>query len=98
MPQSPTASPSVIYRWKYRRNMFVGKVLAGNFLFWHASLVGKTVDVWFVLFPIESATDSRITDDQNFDRRIPSIKFLPTSCVSYTDRMNLSVKLFNDVV
>jgi len=52
----------------------------------------------FFLFPIESATDSRITDDQNFDRRIPSIKFLSTSCVSYTDGMNLSVKLFNGVV
>jgi hypothetical protein len=33
MPQSPTDWPSVIYWWKYRRNNFVGKVLAGIIFF-----------------------------------------------------------------
>jgi hypothetical protein len=31
MPPSSMDWPSVIYRWKYRRNMFVGKFLAGIF-------------------------------------------------------------------
>ena len=43
-----------------------------------------------------------ITDDQYSDRLIPSarssVKMLPTNCVSYTDGMHLSVKLFNGVV
>jgi hypothetical protein len=43
-----------------------------------------------------------ITDDQYFDRQIPSVrpsvKILPTNCVSYTDRMHPLVKLFNGVV
>ena len=30
MPQAPTASPSVIYLWKYRQNKSVGKVLTGK--------------------------------------------------------------------
>jgi hypothetical protein len=32
------------------------------------------------------------------DRSILSVKMLPTVCVSHTDRMNPSVKLFNGVV
>jgi len=44
----------------------------------------------------------RITDDQYSDRRIlsvrPSIKILLMNCVSYTDGMRLSIKLFNGEV
>jgi len=101
MPQSSTASSSVIYHWKYKQNKFAGKVLAGNF-FWHASLVYKTISVWFFLFLIELATKRGITDDQYSDGRIPlvvpSIKMLPMNCVSYTDRMHPLVKLFNSIV
>jgi hypothetical protein len=43
-----------------------------------------------------------ITDDQYSGRRIPSVmlsvKMLPMNCVSYTDGINLLVKLFNGVV
>jgi hypothetical protein len=53
MPQSPTTSPSVIYRWKYRRNKSIGKVLMGIF-FWRASPVYKIVCVW-VFFPDQSS-------------------------------------------
>jgi len=39
-----------------------------------------------------------ITDDQYSNRRIPSVKMLPMNCVSYTDGMNPSVKLFYGIV
>jgi hypothetical protein len=39
-----------------------------------------------------------ITDDQYSNRRIPSVKMLPINCFSYTDGMNLSVKLFYGIV
>jgi hypothetical protein len=59
-------------------------------------------DCWclffIILFPTESTTERRITDDQYSDRRIPSVNILPTSCVYYTNGMNPSVKLFNGVV
>jgi len=46
--------------------------------------------------------EQRITDDQYSGRRIPSVmpsvKMLPTNCVSYTNRMNPSIKLFNGVM
>jgi hypothetical protein len=101
MPQSPMASPSVIYHWKYRQNTFIGKVLEGKKNF-SAFPVGKTVNVWFFLFPIELAMNRGITDDQNSNRQTPpvglSVKILPMSCVSYTDEMNPLVKLFNGIV
>lgn len=40
----------------------------------------------------------KITDDQYSDRRIPSVKKLPINCMSYTDGMILSIKLFNSIV
>jgi len=96
MPQSPTDWPSVIYHWRYRWNRSVGKVLV-KFFFSCASLVLQTVGVWF-FFPIEVATEKKITDDQYFDRRVPSLKILLTNCVLYIDGMNPPVKLFNGVV
>ena len=51
-----------------------------------------------VFFPTEVAMERGITDDQYFDRRILSVKMLPTNCVPYTDGMNPSVKLFKGVV
>ena len=101
MPQSPMASPSVIYRLKYRRNTSISKVLARIF-FWCTFPVGKTVSVWFFLFPIESVMNRGITDDQNFDKRTLSVrllvKILSMSCVAYTDGMIPLVKLFNGVM
>jgi hypothetical protein len=44
------------------------------------------------------AKEWEITDDQNSDGRIPSVKILPTVCVPHTDEMNPSVKLFNGLV
>jgi len=35
--------PSVIYRWKYRRNYFVGIFPAGNFFFAHFPFVKPSV-------------------------------------------------------
>ena len=56
----------------------------------------------FFLFPIELATERGITDDQYSDGQISSVrssgKILPMNCVSYTNRINLLVKLFNGVV
>jgi len=52
--------------------------------------------------PIKVAMKIKITDDQYFDRLIPSmmlsVKILPTNCVSYTDGINSLIKLFNDIV
>jgi len=46
--------------------------------------------------------ENEITDDQNFDGRVPSVwpsrNILPMKCVPYTDGMSLSVKLFIGVV
>jgi hypothetical protein len=58
---------------------------------------------WLVfLFPIESATEWEITEDQYFDGQIPSVrpsgKMLMTDFVPYTNGINPSVKLFNGVV
>ena len=70
--------------------------------FFGALPVFNTISVWFFLFPTKLATEQRITDDQYSGRRIPSVmpsvKMLPTNCVSYTNRMNPSVKLFNGVI
>jgi hypothetical protein len=85
------------YRCKYRRNYFVGKVLARNFV-WRASLSVRPSVFDFFLFSIELATEKEITNDQYSDGRIRSVKILPTNCVSYTNGMNLSVKSFNGVV
>jgi hypothetical protein len=53
-------------------------------------------------FPTEVATKIEITNDQYSNRRIPSVmlsvKNFPMNCVSYTDGINPSVKLFNGVV
>jgi len=57
----------------------------------------KTVCVWF-FFLTELATEQGITDDRYSDERIPSVRILPKNCVPYTDGINPSVKLFNDVV
>jgi len=63
--------------------------------------VCKTVDVFF-FFSTKVGTGRGITNDRYFDRRILSVmlsvRILPTNCVSYTDGINLSVKLFNGVV
>jgi len=42
--------------------------------------------------------EREITDDQYCDGCILSVKILPMNCVSYIDKMNPSVKLFNGVV
>jgi hypothetical protein len=73
----------VIYRWKYRRNTSVGKFLAG-IVFGALSLSVRS-SVFFFL-PIDLPMEMGITDDQYSDKRIslvrPSIKILPTNCVS----------------
>jgi hypothetical protein len=47
-------------------------------------------------------SDRSSNENGNYDRRILSVmlsvKMLPTNCVSYTDGINPSVKLFNGVV
>ena len=90
------------YRWKYKRNDFVGNVLAGNYFFFCRASPFEDRRWLVFLFPIESATEWGITDHQYYDKRIPSVrlsvKMLPTDCVPYTDRINPSVKLFNGVV
>ena len=83
--------------WKYRRNDFVGNVLARIF-FLSCFAVCKIVGGWFFLFLTESVTKWGITNDQYSDGRIPSGKMLLTDFVPYTDRFNPSVKLFNGVV
>jgi hypothetical protein len=85
------------YRWKYKQNYFVGKVLARKKILARLA-VCKTVGVLFFLFPIELATKREITNDQYSDGRILSVKILPTNCMPYTDGMNPSIKLFNGVV
>jgi hypothetical protein len=57
----------------------------------------------FVFFlPTKIAMKIKITDDQYFDRLIPSmmlpVKILPINCVSYTDGINPLIKLFNGIV
>jgi hypothetical protein len=56
----------------------------------------------FFFLPTEIATEMRITNDQYSDRRFSSVtlsvKFLPTECVSYTDRNIPSVKMLNVIV
>ena len=52
----------------------------------------------FCFLPTDAAMEMGITDDYYSERRIPSEKFLPINCVSYTDEINPSVKLFNGVV
>jgi hypothetical protein len=48
------------------------------------------------------AMECKITDAQDSDgiisSEVSSVIMLPTVCVSYTDEINPSVKLFNDVV
>jgi len=93
------------YRWKYKRNDSVGTILAGNYFFCRASpsVRPSVFRRWLVfLFPIESATEWEITEDQYFDGQIPSVrpsgKMLMTDFVPYTNGINPSVKLFNGVV
>jgi hypothetical protein len=90
--------PSVIYWWKYRRNNFVGKVLAGIYFF---GALCPSVRL-LVFFFKEVATEMGITDNQYSDRWISSVmlsvKTFPTNYVSYTDGIISSVKLFNGVV
>ena len=85
----------MIYRWKYRQNKSVGKVLAGIFFDAFSSFVRPSV---FCFLPTNAAMEMGITDDYYSERRIPSENFLPINCVSYTDKINPSVKLFNGVV
>ena len=74
----------------------------GKLFFLPRFAVCKTVGGWFFLFPIESATEWEITEDQYFDGQIPSVrplgKMLVTDFVPYTNGINPSVKLFNGVV
>ena len=82
MPQSPMASPSVIYRLKYRRNTSISKVLARIF-FWCTFPVGKTVSVWFFI-------SDRISDEQGNYRRS---KFQQTNFVGEAVSKNFTDEL-----
>jgi hypothetical protein len=58
--------------------------------------------VFFFFFPTEVAIEMGITDDQYSNKQIlsvmQSVKCFPTNCMSYTDEINPSVKLFNGVL
>jgi hypothetical protein len=58
--------------------------------------------VFVFLFSIELAKERKITDNQNSDGRVPSVgllgNILPMNCMSYTNGINLCIKLFIDVV
>jgi len=105
MPQSPTASPSVI-----TVENTDGIIMSIKFLLEKKisarSPVCNTIGVpsvfGFFLFPTKLATEQGILYDQYSDRRILSVKLsvkiLPMNSVSSTDGINSSVKLFNGVV
>jgi hypothetical protein len=64
MSQSPIASLSVIYYWKYRQNTFISKVLAGNCFFGALSLsVRPSMFGFFYFISDRLATNKGITDD-----------------------------------
>ena len=64
--------------------------------------VCKTVGGLLFLFVIELAMKRGITDDYYTDGRVPSVSpsviISPTEFIPVTDRISLSVKLFNGVV
>jgi len=60
--------------------------------------VGVSVDVWFFLFTTELATEMGFTDDCYTDGCDPSVLFLPTECITVTDGIIPSTKLYNVVV
>ena len=74
--------------------------------FWARVSVCKTVGIpsvgGFFLFATELATKRGVTNDYYTDRRVPLVKpsviILPTECISFTDGISPSVKLFDGVV
>ena len=56
----------------------------------------------FFLFETELATEMGFSDDCYTDGHVPSVSpsvvFLPTNCIAFTDRISPSVKLDNVVV
>jgi len=74
--------------------------------FWCARIrrwtVGVSVGGWFFLFAAELATKMGFTDDCYTDGRDPSVTLsvllLPTECITVTDGISPSVKLYNVVV
>jgi len=78
--------------------------VAGIF-FWRAdpSVIPLVFPSVFFFFITDKNGDGiRITDDHDSDginpSEIPSVKLLPIVCVFYTEKNNLSVKLYNDTV
>ena len=51
----------------------VGIFQAGNFFFWRAIFVCKTIGKLFFIFPIDIATEYGITNERKADRYIPSV-------------------------
>ena len=102
MSQSLTDRPSVITVANTDEIILSVKFSWEIFFFQHASPSIILSVFWFFLFLTELATENEITDDQNFDGRVPSVwpsrNILPMKCVPYTDGMSLSVKLFIGVV
>jgi hypothetical protein len=73
--------------------------------FWRAylSVRPSVFRRWIVfLFATELAMEKRVTDDYYTDRHVPSVMLSviisPTKFIPVTDRISLSVKLFNGVV
>jgi hypothetical protein len=105
MPQSPTASPSVI-TVENTDGIIMSKSSCWKKNFQRAppSVIPSVFRRYlvFFLFPTKLATEQGIFDDQYSDRRILSVKLsvkiLPMNSVSSTDGINSSVKLFNGVV
>jgi hypothetical protein len=64
--------------------------------------VGVSVGGLFFLFETELATEMGFSDDCYTDGHVPSVSpsvvFLPTNCIAFTDRISPSVKLDNVVV
>jgi len=87
----------------YRRNI-ASVTCGGNLFFWHAYPSVCPSKIPSVFFFITDRNDDgiRITDAHDSDgfvsSEIPSVIILPTVCVPYTDGINPSVKLYNDVV
>ena len=102
MPQSPTNILSVI-TIENTDGMISLVTFSREIGFFARFIFYKNVGVSSVfLFFTELAIKREITNDQYFDKRIPLVglsgKILLTNYMPYTDRMNLSVKLFNGVV
>ena len=85
------------YRWKHRQTYSVGKILAGNFIFFARFAVCKTVGVWFFYYRQNWRRNGKL-----LTIKIPMDRFcrwiLLTVLMPHTDGPNPSVKLFNGVV